>query len=161
MTDAAPDQNTNFNTGVSTSLSPRQAIFIHRIVENITPKDVITKDSMNNIVWVLSEDLSATSAGGELTDPRTLALGGRTYGTLVTTVEGGGVFSERLLQYIDFVVPIVTIAQKLNLLGSLVEQNAGGQPDFDVWLRIEYTVQNISNAMVQRLIQRLNLSPQP
>lgn len=160
VTNAALLANSVFRTGISTQLSPTIAMAIHQIDENITPKGAFPTGQMDNIVWVLSEDLSATDASGELTDPRTLIIGGRTYIQQITTT-GQSIAIEDLIKYIKLDPPIWTIAQQLNLLCAMVEHVAVSSPDWDIHLRLHYTLHPISAINLQALMQRLNLSPQP
>ncbi len=158
ITDAAKLQNSLFRTGIATSLNPPVGLFVHRVVESIYPKGFIA--SMFGITWALGEDLGATDAGTELTDPRTLMVGGRHYYENFTT-SGSAAWVEPIIRYYDLPVPFITIAQQLNLLGVMTEDEAGANPDVDVFLRLHYTVRPISTALMNRLLQRLNLSAQP
>lgn len=159
-TDAAPNDNETFRTGISTQLSPQIAMAIHQIDVNIIYKAAMPPESYAVVSVALTEDLSATDAANELIDPRTLFIAGKQVITRLTT-------SGRSQQIIDLLKehkldpPIWTIAQQLNIIGSLQEIVAAAYPQFDVWLRMHYTLHPISVVNLQALMQRLNLSPQP
>lgn len=160
VTSAAPTQNSVFRTGLATSLAPMTAIFIHRIIQNITPKGELADGEVSNYVYVLSEDIGADDAGAELTDVRSLFVGGQVHYFSEAT-EGAAISFHPLIVYLDLPIPIVTVAQQLNFLGSLVAHVVAAEPDVDMWLRLEYTIRAISRATQNRLIQRLNLATQP
>ncbi len=159
VTNAAADANALFRTGIATSLSPQIAMFIHQIDLNMALQTLPGLDLTQQNVWVLSEDLGATVATGELVDSRSLMVGGRSYYFDLTT-SGMGAFSERLIEYISPVLPIVTIAQQLNFLVSAISP-LGNAVSTDVFARLHYTLRRVSPQLMRQLVQRLNLSPQP
>lgn len=164
LTNAALTAASTFRTGLSTQLSPPVAMAIHAIRWNFFIKNTgaaAFADQADAIVGVLSEDVGATSASAELTDPRTLAEAGIAYRAILETAVGGMINIIPLLWSAKFDPPIWTIAQNLRILGEITEEIATSAASVDVHLKIHYTVEPVSQAMLTSLIQRLNLAVQP
>jgi len=162
VTNADLQDNELFNTGLSTQLSPPVAMAIHAIRWNIFQRTHISyEDLAEAIIAVLTEDTGATVASNELTDPRTLAEAGMGFVSVLETAAGGSDADRPLLWTAEFDPPIITIAQRLNLVAEIVEDGATTSPSFDVHAKLYYTVEPIDQTMLTMLTMRLNLAVQP
>lgn len=163
LTDAALTAASTFRTGLSTQLSPIVAMAIHAIRWNFFFRAVPAAfvDQADAIIGILSEDIGATSASAELTDPRTLAEAGIAERGILETAVGGQLTTVPLLWTAEFDPPIWSIAQNLRILGEIVEAVGTVGPSVDIHCKIHYTVEPIDQSMMTMLVQRLNLAVQP
>ncbi len=162
ITDADLDVNSLFNTGISTQLSPSVAMAIHGIRWNFALSTYVTPgDFINQIIALITEDVGATDAGAELTDPRTLAEAGTQSDESTATAVGESHSHSSVFFGAEFDPPIWTVAQRLNLVAIGIEQAGGAMPEWDIHAKIAYTVEPVDTQMSTRLVQRLNLATQP
>ncbi len=154
--------NATFRTGISTQLAPQVAMAIHAIRWNIAMTAHGTpEDQVDQVIALLSEDISATSAAAELTDPRTLAVAGTQHVEHTATAVGELAQLSSYLWAGEFSPPIWTIAQQLRLMGEIVEQASTTASGWDIHINIAYSLHPISDTLRNDLIQRLNLATQP
>lgn len=162
LTNASLVDNTLFNTGLATQLAPPFAMAIHAIRWNISiGQPTEAQDSQDNVIVVLSEDVGGTIASDELTDPRTLAEAGTEWIQQAVTAVGALYLSRSLLWTARFDPPIWTIAQRLNIIGQIVETVATSAPDATVHMKLFYTIEPVDQKQMSELVQRLNLATQP
>jgi len=154
--------NTLFNTGLATQLSPQFAMAIHAIRWNFFTFNLGATQSLEDaFLGTISEDVGATTAASELTDPRTLAEAGQEYTSITITAVGEQYQHSQMLWTAKYSPPIWTIAQRLNILGQISEGGAGTSPAVDIHAKLYYTIEEIDDQMMRNLVQRLNLATQP
>lgn len=162
LTDGGLTNAATFRTGIATQVSPMMAMAIHAIRWNF---DYFTypafEDQSQATVAVLSEDIAATIAADELTDPRTLAEAGCGSANTLETAVGGQTQVTPLLWTGEFDPPIYTIAQSLRLVAQIVENAAATARSMNVHCKLYYTIETIDERFARMLIQRLNLAVQP
>jgi len=154
--------NSLFRTGISTQLAPQIAMAIWGVTWNIGLGAHSTPvDKLEDVIGVLTEDIGGTNAGDELNDPRTLAVAGTQREEHTGTAVGEIANDTALLWPAVYNPPIWTIAQQLNLIGSIIEITVTAAVARTIFCEIFYTLSPISTAFSTKLIQRLNLSTQP
>jgi len=162
VSDGTLQANTLFNTGLATQLSPQFAMAIYAIRWNFfMSAPTLNQNVEDAILGTISEDVAATVAADELTDPRTLAESGVAFDQHVSTNVGAEQFQQSMLWTSKFNPPIWTVAQRLNIIGEIVEAGAGTAPTYQIHGKIYYTVETISDEQLRKLVQRLNLATQP
>ena len=162
LSDGTLTANSLFNTGLATQLSPQFAMAIHAIRWNLDiSSPTAAQDMEDTIITVLTEDSGATSAAAELTDARTLAEAGIKYAQANQSSVGEQILVFDSLWTAKFAPPIWTIAQRLNIVGDIIEAGGGTAPDLSIHCKLYYTVEQIDETFSRELVQRLNLSVQP
>ena len=159
---AGAGANSNFRTGLATQVSSNLVLAIHAIRWNFfIQRRVDYEDVSDFYVGIVSEDVGATIAANELTDPRTLAEAGLGRQTILATAVGGADSIYNVFSSAEFDPPIYTIAQQLNILAEIVENGTATSPSCDIHVKIAYTVEPVSQGLINQLQQRLNLATQP
>lgn len=154
--------NSLFNTGISTQLTPTIAMGIVGIRWNIFQfNNTVSQNAENAFFGMISEDVGATDVGAELTDPRTLATAGKQENQLSLTAVGEQLIPQAMLWTAKFWPPLWTVAQRLNILGGIIELGAGTAPTVDIHAKLLYILRPISQEFSTKLVQRLNLATQP
>jgi len=155
---SAGNANSNFRTGLATQLaSGNFALAIHAIRWNIFPTFPATVPDldMSFMQVQITENLTATSV--QLTDPRSLALEGVGYTSVLETAVGVQSNLYEFLKSELFNPAILTIAQSLNVVAS----SSTSGLTFDAHANLKYTLVEVTPETQKELIQRISLATQP